>query len=82
MGRLGMGELLVILALVVLLFGSKRLPELASGIGKAIKNFRRSVEGHDDIDATPNEKQLAEKSRLNSIDEKTEEAKVVDNKKS
>jgi sec-independent protein translocase protein TatA len=82
MGRLGMGELLVILALAVLLFGSKRLPELASGIGQAIKNFKRSVEGRDDIDATPNEKQLAEKSRLNPIDEKTEEAKVVDNKKS
>jgi len=33
-------ELLVILAIVVLLFGAKKIPELAKGIGKGIKNFK------------------------------------------
>ncbi|MBN1654401.1 MAG: twin-arginine translocase TatA/TatE family subunit [Deltaproteobacteria bacterium] len=82
MGRFGMGELLVILALVVLLFGAKRLPELASGIGKAIKNFRRSVEGEDDIDVTPEEKKLPEKSRVDSLekDTETEDAEILDKK--
>ncbi len=37
---LGTQELIIILAIVFLIFGAKRLPELGSGIGKAIKNFR------------------------------------------
>jgi sec-independent protein translocase protein TatA len=38
--RLGIPELLVILAIVVLIFGASRLPELGRGIGKGIKNFK------------------------------------------
>ena len=38
--RLGVPELLVILAIVILIFGASRLPELGRGIGKSIKNFK------------------------------------------
>ena len=38
--RLGVPELLVILAIVILIFGASRLPELGKGIGKSIKNFK------------------------------------------
>lgn len=38
--RLGVPELLVILAIVVLIFGASRLPELGRGIGKGIRNFK------------------------------------------
>jgi len=82
MGRFGMGELLVILLLVLLLFGAKRLPELASGIGKAIKSFRRSVDGEDEIDATPEEKKLTDKSRVNPTDKETEDAEILEKKQS
>lgn len=37
---IGVPELLVILAIVVLIFGASRLPELGKGIGKGIKNFK------------------------------------------
>ncbi|HUC78221.1 MAG TPA: twin-arginine translocase TatA/TatE family subunit [Vicinamibacterales bacterium] len=40
MGRVGLPELLVILAIVVIIFGANRLPELGRGIGSAIKNFK------------------------------------------
>lgn len=40
MGRIGLPELLVILAIVVIIFGGSRLPELGRGIGGAIKNFK------------------------------------------
>ena len=40
---LGLPELLVILAIVVLIFGANRLPELGRGIGKGIKNFKDSM---------------------------------------
>ena len=40
---LGIWELIVILVIVVLLFGAKRLPEIGAGIGDGIKNFRKSM---------------------------------------
>ncbi len=50
---LGVPELLVILGILVLLFGARRLPEIGSGLGKAIKNFKSGVSGKDEIDITP-----------------------------
>lgn len=39
-GSIGMPELLIILVVVLLLFGAKRLPELARGLGKGIREFK------------------------------------------
>jgi sec-independent protein translocase protein TatA len=39
---LGIPELLIILAIIVLIFGASRLPELGKGIGKGIKNFKEA----------------------------------------
>ena len=50
---LGPLELGIILAIVVILFGAKRLPEVGSGIGKAIKNFKSGISTKDEIDVTP-----------------------------
>ena len=50
--RLGVPELLVILAIVILIFGASRLPELGKGIGKGIKNFKDATkEGSSDKQA-------------------------------
>ena len=46
MGRLGLPELLVILAIVIIIFGANRLPEIGRGIGSAIRNFKN--EGKDE----------------------------------
>lgn len=40
---LGIWELVVILVIVVLLFGARRLPEIGSGIGEGIRNFKKSM---------------------------------------
>ena len=40
---LGMQELIIIMIIVVVLFGATRLPQLGSGIGKAIKNFKEGI---------------------------------------
>ena len=40
MARIGFPELMVILAIVVLIFGASRLPEIGRGIGSAIRNFK------------------------------------------
>ncbi len=41
-GFIGGWELILILAVVLLLFGSKKLPELAKGLGQGIKEFKRA----------------------------------------
>lgn len=43
-GQIGMSELLVILVIVLLVFGPKKLPELARGIGKAMHEFKRAAD--------------------------------------
>lgn len=50
---LGIQELVIILIIVMLLFGASRLPELGSGLGKAIRGFKDSLSGKDVIDVTP-----------------------------
>jgi len=41
--NIGLPELLVVLVIVLLLFGAKRLPEIARGLGKSIQEFRKGV---------------------------------------
>ena len=43
MGRLGVTEILVILAIVLLLFGGKKIPELMKGLGTGIKEFKNAA---------------------------------------
>ncbi|MFL5382374.1 MAG: twin-arginine translocase TatA/TatE family subunit [Longimicrobiaceae bacterium] len=47
---LGLGpfEMILVFAVLLLLFGAKRLPELASGMGKGIRDFKRSLNGMDE----------------------------------
>ena len=49
---LGIGELLIILVIVLVVFGAGKLPEIGEGIGKGIQNFRKSVKT-EEIDITP-----------------------------
>ena len=45
---IGIPELLIILAIIIVIFGASRLPEIGRGIGKGIKNFREATkEGAD-----------------------------------
>jgi sec-independent protein translocase protein TatA len=44
---LGMPELLLILLIVIVLFGAKRIPEIMGGLGKGIKSFKKSMETED-----------------------------------
>jgi sec-independent protein translocase protein TatA len=42
MGPIGMNELLIILLIVILLFGAKKIPDLAKGLGQGIKEFKKA----------------------------------------
>ncbi len=57
---IGTTELFIILAIVIVLFGASRLPELGSGVGKAIKNFKSGISGKDEIDVTPEKDEVTD----------------------
>ncbi len=60
---IGATELLILLGIVIVIFGARRLPELGSGLGKAIKNFKAGVSGKDEIDVTPNQDEVTDRDR-------------------
>ena len=49
----GPTELILILLIVVMLFGAKKIPEIMSGLGKGIKTFKKAMEGEDDSETLP-----------------------------
>lgn len=49
-GSLGPTELILILLIVVILFGARKLPELGKSLGETIRNFRKSMSGRDKED--------------------------------
>jgi len=68
MGMPSMPELLIVLAIVVLLFGAKKIPDLAKGMGKGIKDFKKAI------------KEDEEPKELASKDEEATETKIEDKK--
>lgn len=51
---LGMGELVVILIIILVIFGVGKLPEIGSGLGKGIRNFKKGVKGDESGDEEEN----------------------------
>jgi sec-independent protein translocase protein TatA len=54
---IGLPELMVILVVAVLLFGGKKIPELAKGLGEGIRNFKESLKGETPTPPTDDKKQ-------------------------
>jgi len=75
-----MGELLIILVIVLLVFGANKLPQLGDGIGKAIKNFKRGLNHDDDIDVTPTNRRVEAESSAQKLDDKLRDADVIERK--
>ncbi len=60
---IGTTELFIVLGIVIVIFGARRLPELGSGLGKAIKNFKTGISGKDEIDVTPKPDEVSDTDR-------------------
>ncbi|BCD68596.1 twin-arginine translocase TatA/TatE family subunit [Nitratiruptor sp. YY09-18] len=73
MGMPSMPELLIILAIVVLLFGAKKIPELAKGLGSGIKNFKKAMrEDEEEIAANGEKKEIEQKESTASTTKSSE----------
>lgn len=55
--------IIVVLVAVFLIFGAGKLPDIGKGFGKALKNFKDSVSGKDEIDVTPEPQRAAPKTK-------------------
>jgi len=61
-GGIGAQEIILIFLVVLLLFGARRIPEIASGLGKGLKEFKRAMsETQDEIEKAGEEKKTDEK---------------------
>ncbi|MGJ0484541.1 MAG: twin-arginine translocase TatA/TatE family subunit [Methylomicrobium sp.] len=68
---IGISELLVLLLIVVVLFGTKRLRNVGSDLGTAIKGFRNAIKDQDNPTLTPEDKKPIEGETIAEHQEKT-----------
>ncbi len=57
----GTQELLIILAIVIILFGAKKIPDLAKGLGKGIKDFKKAVKEDEEEEVKATNEKIEEK---------------------
>ncbi|MDW8363457.1 MAG: twin-arginine translocase TatA/TatE family subunit [Myxococcales bacterium] len=81
MPNIGFPELIVILLIVLVVFGARRLPQIGEGIGKAIRNLKRGLQSEDDIEVSRRlEAQTPEAQQAEASRTAVREAEVVDRK--
>ncbi len=68
---LGVPELLIILAVILLIFGPKNLPKLGSALGKTVKNLREGLGANKEIEEAEDEEEVVEE-----VEEEVEEKPV------
>ncbi|MBC7595255.1 MAG: Sec-independent protein translocase subunit TatA [Kineosporiaceae bacterium] len=71
---IGTTEILLVLAVVVLLFGAKKLPELARGSGRALRIFKTEIKGLSDDDDKPEPLDAAEADKKPEQSKKSEQS--------
>ncbi|UCG13279.1 MAG: twin-arginine translocase TatA/TatE family subunit [Deltaproteobacteria bacterium] len=59
-GGIGMPELLVILVIILIIFGAGKLPEIGSGLGRGIKNFRKATSGAEELEKSSEQAKIEE----------------------
>lgn len=69
MGGMSMGHWIIVLIIVILLFGAKKIPELAKGLGKGIKTFKKEM----DSDEVDSDETQADVKQVKSTEKKCDE---------
>jgi sec-independent protein translocase protein TatA len=74
-GNLGFGELMIVLVIVLVLFGAKRIPEISASFGKGIREFKKNV---NDVERQITEPEPRSEPRLPAGDPLHRETAVAD----
>jgi sec-independent protein translocase protein TatA len=75
-GNFGFGEILIILVIVLLLFGAKRIPEIAGSLGKGINEFKRNLsDAQKEITTPPRDQRISQGAPADAQQEERPEPK-------
>ncbi len=75
--NIGFGELLIIIIVLIVFFGPKRIPDIAQSIGKGIREFKRAMKDvQDEVSRSVNEEPKPKPKEQKSIEEPAPEQKV------
>ena len=72
-GGIGIPELMILLVIVLIIFGANKLPEIGSGMGRAIKNFKRASDEPEEIDVASRKGEKKEKSSESESESREED---------
>ncbi|MCF8029786.1 MAG: twin-arginine translocase TatA/TatE family subunit [Desulfohalobiaceae bacterium] len=72
-GGIGIPELMILLVIVLIIFGANKLPEIGSGMGRAIKNFKRASDEPEEIDVSSPKADKKEKNKDNESEEENKD---------
>ena len=72
----GMGEMIIILLIVLLIFGAGKLPEIGDALGRSIKNFKRASAGQDEIEVSKKQldKKKAKELKASAVNDESDQA--------
>ena len=63
MGGIGIPEIMILLVIVLIIFGANKLPEIGSGMGRAIKNFKQASEEPEESDVSSRKSNMKQKGK-------------------
>jgi sec-independent protein translocase protein TatA len=70
--NIGGAELVIALVIILLLFGAKRIPELAKGLGSGVREFRKGTRGDHEVDEVDEDEEKKKEEELTAAEEKPE----------
>lgn len=78
----GIGELIIILVIILIVFGAGKLPQIGDALGRSIRNFKRASGGKDEVEVGPKAKEIEAKEEKPALEEKSgDDQKADDSKK-
>ncbi len=69
---IGLPELLVLLLIALIIFGANKLPEIGSGLGKAIRNFKKATSEPEEIDISARHEKISSEEKSSSKEKQEE----------
>jgi sec-independent protein translocase protein TatA len=65
----GIGELVIILVIILIVFGAGKLPQIGDALGRSIRNFKRASSGKEEVEVGPKAKEIEAKEEKAALEE-------------